>query len=92
VCYASGVRIPIWLTLALGAVVIVYGAFRIYLGLQRNEDASDKPRRGLRAISKRAHLFVGVIYILLGAGLIATSFGFNPFGGGTPSSETAKKR
>ncbi len=31
-------------------------------------------------MGKRTHLFVGIIYLLLGAALIATSFGWNPLG------------
>jgi hypothetical protein len=38
-------------------------------------------------MGKRTHLLVGIVYILLGAGLIATSFGWNPFGGSAPSGD-----
>ena len=31
-------------------------------------------------MGRRTHLLVGTIYILLGAALIATTFGWNPFG------------
>jgi hypothetical protein len=77
------VRIPVWLTLAVAALVIIFGLYRIRIALTRSDEAEAKARsrRGLYAMSKRAHLFIGVIYLLLGAGLIATSFGWNPFGG-----------
>jgi hypothetical protein len=75
------VRIPVWLTLAVAALVIIFGAYRIYIATRpaADEEAA-KPRSRLYAMSKRTHLFVGVIYLLLGAGLIATSFGWTPFG------------
>ena len=76
-------RIPVWLTLAIAALVIIFGCYRLYLAT-RPIDENAPPRRGLYAMSKRAHVVVGVIYLLLGAGLISTAFGFNPFGGGTP--------
>jgi hypothetical protein len=74
------VRIPVWLTLAIAALVIIFGSYRLYLAT-RPVDESAPPRRGLYSMSKRAHLMVGIVYLLLGAGLIATTFGFNPFGG-----------
>ncbi len=82
-------RIPVWLTLGVAVLVIIFGAYRIYIATRPAGDESAKPKSRLYQMSKRTHLFVGVIYLLLGAGLIATSFGWNPFGGDT-SSETTK--
>jgi hypothetical protein len=78
------VRIPVWLTLAIAALVIIFGAYRIYIAARpASDDANAKPRSRLYAMSKRTHLFVGIIYLALGAGLIATSFGWSPFGSST---------
>jgi hypothetical protein len=88
------VRIPVWLTLAVAALVIIFGLYRIRIALGRSgeDEAKARSRRGLYAMSKRAHLFIGVIYLLLGAGLIATSFGWNPFGGSIgPDTEVPAK-
>jgi hypothetical protein len=78
------VRIPVWLTFGIAALVIIFGSYRIYLATRpapaEGEAEAQPPRRGLYAMSKRMHLFVGIIYLLLGAGLIATSLGFNPWG------------
>jgi hypothetical protein len=75
------VRIPVWLTLAVATLVIIFGAYRIYIASRPATDEDPgKPRSRLYAMSKRTHLFVGVIYLLLGAGLIATTFGWTPFG------------
>jgi hypothetical protein len=87
------VRIPVWLTLAVAALVIIFGSYRLYLASRPTSDeTAQKPRRGLYSMGKRTHLFVGIIYLLLGAGLIATSFGWNPFGSSVgPSTETPAK-
>jgi hypothetical protein len=76
------VRIPVWLTFAIAAIVIIFGVYRIHLGLHRTpeQEAKAKERGGLYAMGKRTHLLVGIVYILLGAGLTATAFGWNPFG------------
>ena len=81
-CYASGVRIPVWLTLAIAAVVILFGVYRIKLGLTRTDEqeAAAKKRGGLYSMSKRTHLVVGIVYLLLASGLVAVSFGWNPWG------------
>ncbi|HEY5922405.1 MAG TPA: hypothetical protein VIV11_12075 [Kofleriaceae bacterium] len=89
-------RIPVWLTLAIAALVIIFGSYRLYLATRPTVDKGDDPeaprRRGFYSMSKRAHLFVGIIYLALGAGLIATSFGWNPFGGSMgPDTETPSK-
>ena len=87
-------RIPVWLTLAIAALVIIFGVYRITLALTRTKEQEDKAKAkgGLYAMGKRTHLVVGVVYLLLGAGLIATSFGWNPFGDSIgPDTETPSK-
>ena len=78
-------KIPVWLTLGFGALIVLFGSFRIWMALKKKPQAaagSDDAgaRGGFQRMSSRAHLFVGSIYVLLGIALIATSFGFNPFG------------
>jgi hypothetical protein len=85
------VSIPVWLLYAVAGLVIIFGAYRIYLATRPTSDAPDQPaRRGLYSMSKRTHLMVGIVYLLLGGGLIATSFGWNPFGGGEPAPQPTK--
>ena len=89
-------QIPQWLTLGFAAFVIAWGAFRIRLGLKpKSPDSPDTAapvRGGLARLSPRMHLFVGAIYLLLGAALIATSFGWNPLGGAIgPSTKVPAK-
>jgi hypothetical protein len=90
-------RVPVWLTLGVAILVLAFGLYRIRLAFKSpdNQEARTKPRRGLYAMGKRTHLLIGVVYCLLGGALIATSFGWNPFGnffaGGTtePTKDTA---
>ena len=75
-------QIPAWLTIAIAAVVIIFGAYRIYLATRSSDaEREERKRSGLYSMSKRTHLLVGIVYLLLGGGLIATTFGWNPFGG-----------
>ena len=92
-------RVPVWLTLGIAALVIIFGAYRIRLAFRSDEeDARAKARKGLYAMGRRTHALVGIVYLLLGGALIATSFGWNPFGnafsGGTetPAADKAPTR
>jgi hypothetical protein len=88
-------RIPVWLTLGVAVIVLGFGSYRLFLAFRKEARSEDKPKRGLYAMSKRSHLVIGTVYVLLGIGLVATSFGFNPFGGSvgpdtqTPTKDTA---
>ncbi len=87
-------RIPVWLTLGVAALVIIFGIYRIHIALTRTGEADEraKARGGLYSMGRRTHMLIGVVYLLLGAGLIATSFGWNPMGGVFgPSTETPSK-
>jgi len=73
-------RIPVWLVLGVAALVIAFGVHRIRLSF-RSEDAEARarPKKGLYAMGQRTHRLFGILYLLLGAALIATAFGWNPF-------------
>jgi hypothetical protein len=74
-------RVPVWLTLGVAVLVCVFGAYRIRIAFRSDEeDERARARKGLYAMGRRTHFLVGVIYLLLGGALIATSFGWNPFG------------
>ena len=74
-------RIPVWLTLGVAALVVIFGVYRIRMVFRSDEeDARAKARKGLYGLGRRTHLLVGIVYLLLGAALVATSFGWNPFG------------
>ena len=74
-------RVPVWLTLGVAALVCVFGAYRIRIAFRSDEDDERaRTRKGLYAMRRRTHFLIGVIYLLLGGALVATSFGWNPFG------------
>jgi hypothetical protein len=74
-------RIPVWLTVAVAILVILFGAHRIRLSFRSDDDpARARPRKGLYAMSPRTHRVIGAVYLLLGAALIAATLGWNPFG------------
>jgi hypothetical protein len=77
------VRVPVWLTFGIAILVLVFGVYRIRLALRKPQaDGTDAPTmgRGFYRMSSKTHLLIGVVYILLGGALIATTFGWNPIG------------
>jgi hypothetical protein len=75
-------RVPVWLTLGVAVLVCVFGAYRIRIAFRSDEeDQRARERKGLYAMGRRTHFLIGVIYLLLGGALVATSFGWNPLGG-----------
>ncbi|HSR97182.1 MAG TPA: hypothetical protein VLM79_09040 [Kofleriaceae bacterium] len=85
-------RVPVWLTLGVALLVCLFGAYRIRLALRSDaEDERARQRKGLYAMGRRTHLLVGLIYLLLGGALVATSFGWNPFAGVLGPRESPRK-
>lgn len=75
-------RVPMWLTIGVAVIVMIFGAYRMRLAFRSDaEDARARARKGLYAMGRRTHFLIGVVYLLLGGALVATSFGWNPFGG-----------
>ena len=75
-------RVPQWLTFAIAVIVMIFGGYRLWLATRKQPaDDQDRPgrKRGFYGMSKKTHLAIGVLYMLLGGALIATSMGFNPF-------------
>lgn len=74
-------RIPVWLTLGVAILVIAFGVHRIRLSFRSEaQEEGARKRKGLYAMSRRTHRLIGIVYILMGGALIATTFGWNPFG------------
>ena len=81
-------HVPPWLTIGVALLVIAFGLYRLRLALKpADPDPTKKPLLGggFYKMNSRTHLLVGVVYLLLGAALIATSFGWNPMGSSTPA-------
>ncbi|MBA3451509.1 MAG: hypothetical protein H0T42_00265 [Deltaproteobacteria bacterium] len=74
-------RVPVWLTLGIAALVVIFGVYRMRMAFRSDaEDTQAKARKGLYAMGRRTHFLIGTVYLLLGGALVATSFGWNPFG------------
>jgi hypothetical protein len=87
------VHVPQWLTIGVAVIVIIFGLYRMRIAFRTDEqDARARARKGLYAMGRRTHFLIGVVYLLLGGALVATSFGWNPLGGMFgPGSETPSK-
>src|SRR4051812_47900514 len=73
-------HVPLWLSLLIAGAVIGFGIYRLWLAFAGpSDEVRATERRGLMAMPRRSHGLVGFLYILVGAALLATSFGFNPF-------------
>jgi len=88
-------RIPVWLTLGVAALIIIFGVYRI--SLSRRSDAQEavaQKRKGLYGMARRTHLLIGIVYLLLGGAIVATALGWNPFGNffGPKTEEPAKDK
>ena len=55
---------------------------RIRLGF-RSEDERRRAPKGLFAMPARTHLLIGIVYVLMGAGLAAIGLGWNPLADAT---------
>ena len=88
----EGMRVPVWLTLGVALLVCLFGAYRIRLAFRSDEeDERARQRKGLYSMGRRTHFLVGLIYLLLGGALVATSFGWNPFAGVLGPRESPRK-
>lgn len=78
--------IPRWLVFTLSAWVLVFGGYRLWVALRRDDDDTTKDHWKQVSVfgrTKRAHLMYGVVYVLAGAMLLASGFGVDmPFAKG----------
>ncbi|MCA9680206.1 MAG: hypothetical protein H6709_12535 [Kofleriaceae bacterium] len=75
-------HLPAWITLSCATMVLLWGAYRIKLGVRSAEaERQAIQKKGLFGLPRRTHLLIGVIYLLLGGGLIAVTLGWNPLAG-----------
>lgn len=91
-CQHAPVLVPKWLTFICAAFVIVWGVYRIKIGL-RDAAAEERAlgKKGLYAMPRRTHILIGIVYILLGSALAAIGFGWRPFDLVVGGDETIQK-
>lgn len=80
--------IPQWLAFVIAGVVLLYGGYRMYLavGGPSNEERA-KARTGMLAMSRRTHGLVAIMLLIAGAALLASAFGWKPWGSPTATVE-----
>ena len=72
--------VPLWLTILVAAVVITFGLYRLKIAMRSDlEDEKARAKKGLYALPRRTHFLFGILYLLLGAFVIATGLGYRPF-------------
>lgn len=70
--------VPPWLSFLCGAMVIIFGIYRISVGLR--SDAAQKraeQKKGLYSLPRRRHMLFGIVYLLMGVFLVAAAFGLD---------------
>jgi hypothetical protein len=71
-----------WLTLGVASLVIIFGLYRLFMVFRSSdEEARARQRKGMFGLAGRTHFLIGVIYLMLGGALVATTFGWNPLAG-----------
>jgi hypothetical protein len=73
--------IPLWLTLLVAGMVILFGGYRIKLAFRSKEaDEAARKKKGLYGLPRRTHALIGGLYVILGVYLILGAFGIAPIG------------
>lgn len=86
-------RIPMWLTLGVASLVIVFGLYRMRLAFRgAEEEHRARQRKGMFALAGRTHFLIGIVYLLLGGALVATTFGWNPLAGALDTQPAGKAK
>lgn len=70
--------VPPWITFLIAACVIAFGLYRIYIAVTTDKETLNK-RKGLYGLPPRTHVLFGILYLLLGAFLIAGALGYSIF-------------
>jgi hypothetical protein len=69
-------RLPAWLVITVGAVVVVFGVFRLAM-VFRSKQAEESARQkgGLFGYPRRTHGLFGLVYVAMGVLLILGALG-----------------
>lgn len=72
--------IPQWLSITIAVLVILFGAYRLWIAVAGPSDEERaSARRGMLAMSRRSNGMVAILYFIVGGFLMASSFGWSPF-------------
>ncbi len=70
------VQLPPWIPFVVGVLVVAFGAYRMRLAFRSPEDDERaRQRGGLYGMARRTHFLVALVYLIMGAMLIASAFG-----------------
>jgi hypothetical protein len=76
-----GIRLPVWVVLAVAALVLGFGVVRIRLFFRSDEeDQRARAAGGLYGLGRRTHLLFGIVYILMATYLILGACGVRLLG------------
>ena len=71
--------VPDWFLMMIGGLVLVYGVFRLRLGILPGEVYQARHDHGqMYRIAQRKHWFIGFVMLVFGALLLARGAGFDP--------------
>lgn len=69
-------RLPVWLVVTVGALVIIFGLFRMRLALRSKEESeSAREKGGMFGYPRRTHALFGAVYVLMGVLLLLGAMG-----------------
>jgi cadmium resistance protein CadD (predicted permease) len=72
------IKVPMWLTLSVASMVVIFGLYRIRLAFRSAEaEQQARKRKGLYSLPRRTHALIGILYLVLGGYLAAMAFGFD---------------
>ena len=69
-------NLPRWVPLLVGAMVFVFGIYRLHLGFRSKEAAEEaKKQGGLYGLGRRTHVVFGCIFVIAGLMLLLPVLG-----------------
>ena len=69
--------LPAWLSLVCGAVLFVWGLFRLRVGFRPPPPQPGSRTAGLYSMRRSTHFLMGTIYVILGTMLVLGYFGLS---------------
>ncbi|MSP17637.1 MAG: hypothetical protein EXR73_13715 [Myxococcales bacterium] len=68
--------LPRWVVFATAVLVLIFGAYRLFLGFRsRENEVAAVERGGLYGRPRRTQLLFGIVYLVMGTMLLLSAFG-----------------